>query len=146
MIPQAQLEHANVTVKDPHRFADLMKRLFGWKIRWEGEARNNGYTVHVGTRRQYIAAYQNPDAGRNTQNGSYIGRLNHLAFEVRDLEKVLRTVKALGHDPYNFGDYQPGRRFYFDDENGIEFEIVSYSPPPREWKKWPAIGIQSIFK
>jgi glyoxylase I family protein len=23
-------------------------------------------------------------------------------------------------------DYEPGRRFYYNDEDGIEFEVVSY--------------------
>ncbi|MFT4811430.1 MAG: hypothetical protein ACI9LX_004807 [Paraglaciecola sp.] len=28
--------------------------------------------------------------------------------------------------PYNHGDYEPGRRFYFNLEEGIEIEVVSY--------------------
>ena len=26
-------------------------------------------------------------------------------------------------------DYEPGRRFYFFDPDGIEYEVVSYSEP-----------------
>ena len=35
-------------------------------------------------------------------------------------------VKDAGFEPHSHGDYEPGKRFYFDDENGIEFEVVSY--------------------
>ncbi|MEZ5340555.1 MAG: hypothetical protein R2706_03650 [Acidimicrobiales bacterium] len=36
-------------------------------------------------------------------------------------------VIAAGFEPYNHGDYEPGRRFYFDDADAIEFEVVSYT-------------------
>jgi hypothetical protein len=32
-----------------------------------------------------------------------------------------------GLTPFAHGDYEPGRRFYFFDPNGIEFEVVSYA-------------------
>jgi glyoxylase I family protein len=35
-------------------------------------------------------------------------------------------VKAEGLEPFGHADYQPGRRFYFLDADGIEFEVVSY--------------------
>lgn len=34
---------------------------------------------------------------------------------------------AAGFTPFNHGDYEPGRRFYFLDGDGIEYEIVSYA-------------------
>ena len=34
---------------------------------------------------------------------------------------------AAGLTPFSHGDYAPGRRFYFFDWDGIEFEIVSYA-------------------
>jgi predicted enzyme related to lactoylglutathione lyase len=47
---------------------------------------------------------------------------------VDDLDAVERRVVAAGLRPFNHGDYEPGRRFYFLDADGIEFEIVSYQP------------------
>jgi len=38
-----------------------------------------------------------------------------------------RRVIAAGLTPFSHGDYEPGRRFYFFDWDGIEFEIVSYA-------------------
>ncbi|MGC1486268.1 MAG: VOC family protein, partial [Albidovulum sp.] len=35
-------------------------------------------------------------------------------------------VRAAGYSPTNHADYAPGRRFYFNEENGVEFEVVSY--------------------
>ncbi len=36
-------------------------------------------------------------------------------------------MKAAGLEPFGHDDYDPGRRFYFFDDNGIEFEVVSYA-------------------
>ncbi len=32
-----------------------------------------------------------------------------------------------GSQTHSHADYEPGRRFYFHDEDGIEFEVVSYA-------------------
>lgn len=53
--------------------------------------------------------------------------LNHVGVEVDDLEAVEQKVVELGLVPFAHGDYEPGRRFYFLDPDGIEFEVVSYS-------------------
>ena len=37
-----------------------------------------------------------------------------------------RVVVEAGLVPFNHADYAPGRRFYFFDWDGIEFEVVSY--------------------
>ena len=45
---------------------------------------------------------------------------------VEDLDATEQKIKTLGYPTHSHADYEPGRRFYFDDENGIEFEVVSY--------------------
>jgi hypothetical protein len=40
--------------------------------------------------------------------------------------RIEQKVKSNGFTPYNYADYEPGRRFYFDLEEGIEIEVVSY--------------------
>ena len=116
---QAMLEHVNVTVSDPRRTAALMETLFDWKIRWEGPAKSGGHTVHVGTDDAYLAVYAN---GATPP----MGKLNHVAIVVEDLDAMEARVAAAGYAPFNHGSYEPGRRFYFLDHDGIEFEIVSY--------------------
>jgi len=51
----AMLEHTNYTVADPDATALWMCDLFGWNIRWRGNSREAGYSVHVGTDKHYLA-------------------------------------------------------------------------------------------
>lgn len=123
------LEHANVTVSDPQKTAQWLGQVFGWKIRWEGAAINGGYTIHVGNETSYLALYTPGDRAKDGHDNSYTvrGGLNHLAVVVDDLDGVEDRVKAAGFTTGNHGDYEPGRRFYFHDSDGIEFEVVSYA-------------------
>lgn len=126
----ATLEHINFTVPDPHKTAAWLCDLFGWHIRWSGDAKNAGHTVHVGSDSSYLAIYTGPNNDpKKSPIASYdqIGGFNHVGITVDDLDAVEAKVKALGYQPHSHADYEPGRRFYFHDENGIEFEIVSYS-------------------
>ena len=124
----ALLEHANITVSDPVKTAELLCHLFDWRIRWQGTAIHNGYTVHVGSDDQYLAVFS-MDGTRTAQQSSYeqVAALNHLGIVVDDLDAVERRVQASGFKTFNHGDYEPGRRFYFRDRDAIEFEIVSYT-------------------
>jgi catechol 2,3-dioxygenase-like lactoylglutathione lyase family enzyme len=122
------LEHVNVTVSNPQETADLMCRLFDWHIRWSGRSAKGGDTIHVGTDAAYLAVYS-PDLLQPAQerSGSNLANLNHIGVVVDDLDAVEARVLEAGLKPHLHGDYEPGRRFYFDDENGIEFEVVSYA-------------------
>jgi len=53
--------------------------------------------------------------------------LNHVGLLVDDLDAAERVVREYGFEPWGHDDYEPGRRFYFFDWDGIEFEVVSYS-------------------
>lgn len=121
-----RIEHVNVTVSNPERAATLMQVLFGWHIRWQGPARDGGRTIHIGSDTSYIALYTGRDV-RYTADDFAKGRpLNHIGVEVDDLDTVEAKVSAAGLSPFNHGDYDPGRRFYFLDPDGIEYEVVSY--------------------
>ncbi|MCY0154499.1 VOC family protein [Hoeflea alexandrii] len=124
---RSTLEHVNFTVPDASSTAKWLCDVFGWKIRWQGLAQNGGLSIHVGTDDAYLAVYTPKEArARGTVEKNRIGNMNHVGVVVEDLEAVEAKVKALGYVPYNHDDYEPGRRFYFDDENGIEFEVVNY--------------------
>ena len=119
----------NVTVADAERSAELFTRLFGWSVRWAGPAMNGGQTVHVGNADHYLAFYS-PPAGADEAVAWPKGMpLNHVGIEVEDLAEIERRVTEAGLTPFAHGDYAPGRRFYFLDPNGIEFEVVSYAEP-----------------
>lgn len=123
----AQLEHANITVRDPDATAAWLCDLFGWEVRWKGKALETGYTVHVGTGSSYLAIY-NPRKDLKEAEISYgvVGGLNHVGIVVDDLDAIERKVDALGFKTHSHADYEPGRRFYFHDHDGIEFEMVEY--------------------
>ncbi|PHR19208.1 MAG: glyoxalase [Sphingopyxis sp.] len=124
---KATLEHANITVSDPQRSAALLRDLFGWHIRWEGPAMLGGHTIHIGTDDSYVALYTNADVRVADPTFNKGEPLNHIGVTVDDLDAVEAKVVAAGLEPFNHGDYEPGRRFYFFDWNGIEWEVVSYA-------------------
>lgn len=123
------LEHLNVTVSDPDQTAAMLVDLFGWHIRWEGASIHGGRTVHVGASNNYLAVYTLPSAAADDPNTyERVGGLNHIGIVVDDLDAAEQRVVAAGFAPYNHAEYEPGRRFYFDDADGIEFEVISYRP------------------
>ena len=122
-----KLEHANITVSDPQRSADLLRELFGWHIRWEGPSMSDGHTIHVGTDDQYIALYTNPEVRAADPTFNKGCPMNHVGVTVDDLDSVEARVVAASLKTFSHDDYDPGRRFYFLDWNGIEFEVVSYT-------------------
>jgi catechol 2,3-dioxygenase-like lactoylglutathione lyase family enzyme len=122
-----KLEHVNITVSDPQRSAALLRDLFGWHIRWEGPSMSDGHTIHIGTDDDYIALYTNQEVRAGDPMFNKGEPMNHIGVTVDDLDAVEVKVIAAGLEPFNHGDYAPGRRFYFFDWNGIEWEVVSYN-------------------
>lgn len=123
----AFIEHVNLTVSDAERSARLLHDLFGWRVRWQGPARDGGRVIHVGDDRNYLAVYAEPGEAKGGRGFEKGAPLNHVGIEVGDLDETERRVVASGLVPFSHGDYEPGRRFYFLDWDGIEFEIVSYA-------------------
>ena len=122
------IEHVNVTVTHPEATAAMLCELFDWQIRWQGPSQMGGETYHVGTDRQYLAVYtyDHEPTQIETSNARIRGGLNHVGIQVDNLDEVQARVEAAGFKPYAFGDYEPGKRFYFRDNDDIEYEVVSY--------------------
>ena len=121
-----RIEHVNVTVTDPERTAGLMAALFDWHVRWRGPARDGGHTIHVGSDEHYVALYRGRDVSYTPDDFAKGRPLNHIGVEVDDLDAAEARVLAAGLKPFAHDDYEPGRRFYFLDPDGIEYEVVSY--------------------
>ncbi|MGK0271212.1 MAG: catechol 2,3-dioxygenase-like lactoylglutathione lyase family enzyme [Cocleimonas sp.] len=122
----AYLEHTNLTVKDPDELAALFCRLFDWKIRWRGDALDDGTTVHVGSDDSYLALYTHDNwTGNTSRNHLVDNNLNHLGIVVSDIDELESKVENEGFEPFNHADYDPGRRFYFMIDS-LEIEIISY--------------------
>ena len=123
----AYLEHTNITVADPNALAALLCSLFDWRIRWSGASIDDGYSVHVGGDHSYLALYTNKHLISDQHSShSKLHNLNHVAVVVPDLASVEAKVKDNGLEPFNFANYEPGRRFYFYAVDGLEVEVVSY--------------------
>jgi catechol 2,3-dioxygenase-like lactoylglutathione lyase family enzyme len=117
------IEHANLTVSDIERSSALFQKLLGWRERWRGEGRDGGETIHVGDDRAYLALWTDRLPHARFAKGE---PLNHIGLVVDDLDAAERVVLDAGLETFNHADYEPGRRFYFFDWDGIEFEVVSY--------------------
>ena len=125
-----RIEHLNITVSDADRTAAMLVDLFDWTIRWKGEAKDSGTSIHVGGPENgddYLAIYTPPSPAPARPDGQTVAFINHVGVLVDDLDEIERRVIAAELTPHSHGDYEPGRRFYFDDPDGIEFEVVSYS-------------------
>ncbi len=124
----AQLEHVNVTVSDLDRAIALLDDLFDWKLRWRGSSIYGGETAHVGGAESYLALYRHHDQEAAKQSTYHVtGGLNHVGVVVDDLDAVEQRVKDYGLKPRSHADYEPGRRFYFEDWDGVEYEVISYA-------------------
>lgn len=121
-----RIEHVNVTVSDPERAARLMESIFGWRVRWQGPSQFGGHTIHVGSADHYVALYTARDQAYGEEDFRKGRPLNHIGVEVDELDETEARVVAAGLVPFSHGDYEPGRRFYFLDPDGIEYEVVSY--------------------
>ncbi|OBX18541.1 glyoxalase [Erythrobacter sp. QSSC1-22B] len=122
-MPKGYLEHANISVTDPERSAALLTAMLGWKERWRGPSLKYGRSVHIGNKDCYLALYTGDQVHGDYTKGQ---PLNHIAFVVDDLDAAEAVVKNHVLEPFGHDDYEPGRRFYFFDWDGIEFEVVSY--------------------
>ena len=123
----AQLEHLNITVPDARATAAMLEEVFGWHIRWEGEATGGGFSIHVGSDQTYLALYT-PLGDLSAPEPRYgrVGAMNHIGVTVEDLDAAEAAFKRLGYEPHHHADYEPGRRFYVFDGDQIEIEVVQY--------------------
>lgn len=123
-MPSARLEHVNIRVSDPERSAAFFRTLCGWHERWRGPAIDDGFSIHMGTHDQYLVLCA-PKEGTSGRFAKGVP-LQHIGIAVDDLDAAEQIVIAAGLEPFNHADYEPGRRFYFYDWDGIEFEVISY--------------------
>ena len=124
---EVKLEHVNMTLRDPLATAAILSKLFDWHIRWQGDSTQGGFSVHVGAESTYLALYARGEPP--VESGDTYGQingLNHLGVVVTGLDEIERRVIAAGFKTYFHDDYEPGKRFYFEDKEGLEIEVVCY--------------------
>jgi len=119
------LEHVNMTVSDLRRTIAFYENILGLKVRWRGKTSNGRDAAHVGDDRCYLALFEAAKPGSPDRDYERPG-INHFGFVVDDLEVPRARLAAAGIEPHLEGDYDPGRRLYFYDPDGIEVELVQY--------------------
>ena len=124
-----RLEHANVCVRNIEPMIVFLKTAFPeFRVRGEGTSADGTRWVHLGTDDTYIALGQAKlDSARHWR--PYIGEpgVNHLAYEVDDVQTLSVRLKTAGYresTPPNAHPYR--RRAYFYDPEGNDWEFVQY--------------------
>lgn len=97
----------------------------GLKVRWQGEPSQGWPATHIGDDRHYLALFESPNPTFHEEDYERVG-LNHFGFVVDDLEATKARLGRLGFAPKAEMDYEPGRRMYVIDPDGIEVELVEY--------------------
>ena len=99
-----------------------------FRVRGESEPDAPERWVHVGTDATYVAVYQ----ATRTRSGDwrpYSGApgINHLGYEVDDVEAVRARLTAAGFRETTVANRHPFRtRVYFEDADGNDWEFVQY--------------------
>ena len=119
------LEHVNMTVSDLDRATRFYQDLFGFRVRWQGKTTDGQPAAHVGDDRCYLALFEATKPGRFEADYLQAG-INHIGLVVDDLAVMKARLTDLGVKPDHEADYEPGRRLYFFDHDGIEVELVEY--------------------
>ena len=129
MKPSANfLEHTNLTVRDPKALAQKLCTIFDWQIRWQGDAINEGFTVHVGSASSYLALYTPKRLiESNSRSDAHLNNLNHIGVVVESLDEIQAKLNELGLETFSHRDYEPGQRFYVLVDDDLELEVISYA-------------------
>ena len=120
----ARLEHANMNVRDIDAMVKFLLTAFPeYRIRRDATGADGERWVHVGTDDTYFALNQATAEPR----GEGTPGVNHLGFEVDDVEALRERLAAEGYKDSTFPNAHPHRkRIYFLDPEGTEWEFVQY--------------------
>jgi catechol 2,3-dioxygenase-like lactoylglutathione lyase family enzyme len=126
----SRLEHANVQVRNVDaaiRF--ITTALPDFRVRHDSGGAAADRWVHVGTDASYIALSQST-VEPSEPWVPYSGRpgVNHLAFEVDDVDAVRDRLTRAGYRDTTVDNRHPHRRrVYFSDSEGNDWEFIEYT-------------------
>lgn len=124
-----RLEHANLTVRDIDATLAFLRAAFpAFRVRHDAVSADGRRWVHVGNDDAYLALQQST-AEPATRWVPYSGQpgVNHLAFEVDDVQSLRERLTALGYEDTTIPNEHPHRsRVYFHDPDGNDWEFVQY--------------------
>jgi catechol 2,3-dioxygenase-like lactoylglutathione lyase family enzyme len=124
-----RLDHANLAVRDQDAALHFLQTAFPeFRVRGRGPGWDGSRWIHVGTDEVYLALYS-ATADSAEPWVPYAGRpgLNHLGFEVDDVDAVRARLAAAGYRESTVPNAHPHRkRVYFRDAEGNDWEFVEY--------------------
>ena len=125
----ARLEHANLCVRDIDGMIRFLRTAFPeFRIRRDATDDDGTRWMHLGTDDTYIALSQATEQPASPWK-PYEGRVgvNHLAFEVDDVEALRERLAAAGYRDSTVPNAHPYRkRVYFYDPEGNDWEFIQY--------------------
>jgi hypothetical protein len=82
----------------------------------------------VGLDDAYLALYSPKQRiEERADNYAILNGLNHVGVVVDNIDEIESRVVKAGLKPHNFSEFEPvKRRFYFNDHDGVEYEVLSY--------------------
>ena len=120
------LEHVNMSVRDLETSIAFYGKVLGLKVRWRGQNASGEEAAHIGDEACYLALFEaGEDAEVEKPDYSRVG-INHFGWVVDDLAAAQIRLAEAGVTPHFEPDYEPGKRLYFMDPNGVEVELVEY--------------------
>lgn len=121
-----KLEHANLNVHDIDAVVRFLMTAFpDFRVRHDHREPDG---THVGNQETYIAL-NTANPNEPPRGAPYKGRpgLNHLAFEVDDVDEMHARLLAAGYRDSTLPNAHPHRkRIYFYDPEGNDWEFVQY--------------------
>jgi catechol 2,3-dioxygenase-like lactoylglutathione lyase family enzyme len=129
-----RLEHANVAVRDLDGMIRFLTTAFpDFRIRGEGAMLSGAHWVHVGNDDTYVALNQaSRDAAEPWEPYGGAPGLNHLGYEVDDVEALRQRLRDAGYLESTVPNAHPHRRrVYFHDAEGNDWEFVEYASAER---------------
>ena len=124
-----RLEHANIAVRDVEEMIHFLQVAFpDFETRGEGKTLLGRRWVHVGNPQTYIAVNEAAkDAETKRALYSEVPGMNHLGYEVSDVEALRERMLAAGYQESTVPNSHPERkRIYFYDREGNDWEFVEY--------------------
>ncbi len=123
-----RLEHANLSVTDADALTHFIEAAFpSFRVRGAGNDGAGRPWRHVGDEQFYIALQTVPAGAVRTPYGDTPG-MNHLGWEVDDLDELRQRMEKAGYPPNLWDDSHPARRrLYFYDPDGNDWEFVEYA-------------------
>jgi catechol 2,3-dioxygenase-like lactoylglutathione lyase family enzyme len=131
-----RLDHANLSVRDVDGTIRFLTTAFpAFRLRGRGSSCAGLAWAHVGDDQTYLALLV--ATGEPAERFvPYAGKpgLNHLDFEVDDVEALRARLRAAGYRETTVPNAHPHRRrVYFEDDEGNDWEFVEYrSQDPAE--------------